>query len=77
MKKFGANIFLFSILMGLIILPIASFKLTKVEQTEVLGKQTISTKYLQQKIKEQSQRIKDLETELKEAKETTQSTESN
>jgi|GEM_PF-1682071 hypothetical protein len=74
-KKFGVNLFLFSILLGLLILPITSFKLLKIQQLEVLGTTNIREQYLQQRVEEQEERIKELETLLEEAKETTQSKE--
>jgi len=78
MKHFGFNIFLFSILMGLLLLPIASFKLAKVQKMEVLGEEDTKTEYLQQKITQQEDKINELENQLREltVKETSQSTES-
>lgn len=79
MKNFGANAFLFSILAALLMLPISFLKLTKVDQSEVLGEKAANIEYLNQTISTQEQRIKDLENKIKdyETKETTTSQKSN
>lgn len=76
MKKFGANLFLFSLLMGMLIMPIASVKLAKLNQQEVLSYEDIEIGYLKQRIEEQEQEIDRLNTIL-EVQETTESTTTN
>lgn len=73
MKKLGANLFLFSLLMGMLIMPIASVKLAKLNQQEVLSYEDIEIEYLKQRIEEQEQEIDRLNT-LLEVQETTEST---
>jgi len=73
MKKLGANLFLFSILMGLMILPMSSMKLVRQETPEVLSVQDIEEKYLEQRIAEQEKEIEELKSKLEEVNETTQS----
>lgn len=73
MKKFGANLFLFSILMGMLIMPIASLKLSKINTQEVLSYEDIEIEYLKQRIEEQELEIDRLNT-LIEIQETTEST---
>jgi hypothetical protein len=75
MKKFGANLFLFSLLMGMLLMPVASLKLAKLNEQEVLSYTDIETKYLRQRIDEQDKEIKRLRV-LLDTKETTESTES-
>ena len=73
MKKIGANIFLFTILMGLILLPISSFKLVKQETPEVLSFDDVKEEYLKQIIDEQEKEIQELKQQM-EVTETTQGT---
>jgi len=62
MKNFSFNLFLFTILMGLLFMPLASFKLLKTTPSgDVLGTKETETKYLEQRIINQEKRIKELE----------------
>jgi len=74
MKRFGANLFLFSLLAGMLLMPMASLKLAKVNNQEVLSYTDIETKYLKQRIEEQEKELIELR-ELVKVKETTQSSE--
>jgi len=66
MKKFSTNLFLFSILMALLLLPISSFKLLKVNKEDVLGSEDIKTQFLEQTVEIQRNKILELKAQIEE-----------
>lgn len=73
MKRFGANLFLLTLFLTILTLPVISIKATKVEKQEVLSSTDYQIEYMKQRIQEQEEEIINLKQQL-EVKETTQST---
>jgi len=64
MKNITSNFFLLTLFITIIFLPVASFKLVKVNKPNILSQSDTNVEYLQETIKNQLKQIKKLNNEI-------------